>query len=186
MNLDEFFHGIPGSVQHSAHEIRSSLCPIEVFGLPLSSEDEEKRAQRMKEIIQASHVYDSRYFRRYADGLDMLKLRDLSSARDPRVIFLKAYFFLREVNGKPPVLQDVINLTDRMRAVTLKRGRVPRLPLPNFDPNFEREIQLEVVPLLPKQKWSRFYKPAGLEFSKMKRGPKLKSPAKRRPNSKRK
>jgi hypothetical protein len=183
MNLGEFFYGIPGSVQRSAHEIRSALCPIEVFGFPLSSEDEEKRAQKIKEITQASYVYDSRYFRRYADGLDLLNLR--SNARDPRVIFLRAYFFLREVNGKPPVLQDVINLTDRMRAVASKRGRVPRLPLPNYTPAFERDIRLE-MPLLPKQIWSRFYKPAELKFSKGKRGPKPKSPAKRKPNPKRK
>jgi hypothetical protein len=83
MNLGEFFNAIPGSVQHFAYEIRSALLPIELPGLP---PDEEKRVQKIKEITRASHDYDSSYFRRYADGLDLLKLRDLSNARDARVI----------------------------------------------------------------------------------------------------
>jgi hypothetical protein len=183
MSVDEFLCGIPGSPQHLAYELRSAFNPpSKHFGLPPSPKDVEKWRQKLLEIKRAADSYDSRYFRRVADGLDLLHQLDYNG-RDPRCLFLRAYFFLRDQAEKPPILQNVIDLTDRMRAVASLKGHVPRLPLPDYSPDFEEEIRLK-IPVLPKQKWSRFYKSAELKFSRGRMGPKPNPSAKRRPKSK--
>jgi hypothetical protein len=186
MSLGDFFHGTPGSVERCAHEIRSALCPIEFFGLPLSAEDEEKRARKIHEIIQASYDYDSEYFRRYADGLKKLNKRSEAldpDELDPQVLFVKAYFSLREIPGKLPTLQEISDLTNRIRAIVKITKHVPKLPLPNYSPASEQKIQ-QKIRSLSKQNWSRFCTQYKLKVAKGKRGPKPKSPAKQRPKKK--
>jgi len=169
---EDLTQGKIGSNQYLAYKIRSALCPIEVFGLSTYSEEEFRWA--IKQITQAYEDYDLRFFRDQLDGLEKLRVSNPSASRDPRFFFFRAYNFLRRTSKILPFRNDTISLAMRIWAITRLTQSLPGLPLPDYEPGFERKIRLE-IDRLPEQRWSRHCKALGFEFSKAKRGPKPKN-----------
>ncbi len=171
MKPEELTSGKIGSNQYLTYRIRSALCPVEIFGLSTYSEEEFQWA--IKQITQAYEDYDLRFFRNQLEGLKKLSLSDPTISRDPRLFLSRAYDFLWRTSGILPFQNDTISIAKRIWAIVRLTQRLPGLPLPDYKPDFERKIQLE-IDRLPEQKWSRHCKALGLEFSKAKRGPKPK------------
>jgi hypothetical protein len=155
-----------------AYQIRSALCPIEIYGVSTYSEEEFRWA--IKQITQAYKDYDLRFFLDQLAELKELSLYNRSALRHPSFFLSRAYKFLRRTSESLPLRNNTITLTKRIWAIARLTQRLPGLPLPDYEPDFERKIRRE-IDLLPEQKWSRHCKASGLKFSKAKRGPKPKS-----------
>jgi hypothetical protein len=96
MNSDELTRGKAGTPHYFAYRIRSALCPIEVFGISLESEEERQWA--IERVTQACEDYDERFFCDLAKGLKKLRSSNLSDARGPKFFLCRAYNFC---DGKP-------------------------------------------------------------------------------------
>jgi hypothetical protein len=170
-NLYELTSGKAGSALNLAYRIRNGLCPImTVSEICLGSEEERQWA--IEQITRAADDYDASFFRTLADGLKQLKANNPSEKKDPNFFLLRSYGFLkREMKKKRlPFRQEVIDLAERQWAIVRVTGHIPHLPLPDYDPNLERKIEIEISDHLPSQKWSRACKTFGLKFSPAKRG----------------
>ncbi len=171
MKPEDLTQGKIGSNQYLAYRIRSALNPIEIFGISTYSAKERQWA--IEQFAKAYNDYDLGFIRDQLDGLKKLGLSDPTTSRDPRFFLSRAYNFLRRTSGTLPFQNDTISLAKRIWAIVRLTQRLPGPPLPDYKPDLERKIQLE-IDRLPEQKWSRHCKALGLEFSKAKRGPKPK------------
>ena len=172
MKPEDLTHGKIGSNQYFAYRIRSALNPIEIFGISTYSAKERQWA--IEQLATAYDDYDLGFIRDQLDGLKKLSLSNPATSRDPHFFLSRAYNFLRRTSGTLPFREDTIRLTKRIWALARLTQSQPKLPLRNYEPEFERKIRLE-IDLLPEQKWSRHCKAFGFEFSPAKRGPKPKS-----------
>ena len=169
--------GKVGGAQYLAYEIRFALNPPQLFGTTFHAEPKLVN-EIIARIAKAYEEYDFEFLLSQADGLK--KLRDFDpivSPNNPTWFLYCAYNFLcRQNDGKPPFRRETIVLTERIWAITRMTQHVPELPLPPYDADSERKIQMG-VDSLPVQKWPRQTKKLGLVFTPAKRGPK---PGKRR------
>ena len=169
--------GKVGSAQYLAYEIRFALNPPQLFGTTFHAEP-KLVDEIIARIAKAYEEYDFEFLLSQADGLK--KLRDFDpivSPNNPTWFLYRAYnFLLCHNDGKPPFRTETIELTERIWAITRMTQHVPELPLPAYDADSERKIQMG-VDSLPVQKWPRQTKKLGLVFTPAKRGPK---PGKRR------
>jgi hypothetical protein len=162
----ELINGKPGSSQFLAYQIKAAFRPLAYLRQSLK-EDEEWANNLFKAAVWNS---DAQFFYDLADGLLMLT----SAERSTALAFVRAYAFLQETNGRLPYRQEVIELTDWIRAAAQKTGKVPYLPLPNYPQALKEEIRREIS-VLPKQNWSRISKAHKLKFADARRGPKPKT-----------
>ena len=172
MKLEELTVGKIGSNQYLAYQIRSALNPIKIWGMSVPSEKEKQWAIDL--LAKAWENYDFDFIRGQADGLEKLSLNDSAHSRDPRFFFFHAYNFLQRTKAILPFRNETILLAKRIWAIARLTGRIPDLPLPDYKPDLERKIRIEINNL-PQRKWYSDCKTLGLEFRRAKPGPKSKN-----------
>ena len=173
MNLHEFILGVPGSPERWAHDIRTAIRLIDKFGLSPSVDSDSRSA--IRQLALALEDYDAEFFRTLATGLEKLQANLPPRPLKRQVFICMAYLHLfGRRDGKPPLRREVFNLADDIQALTsLKGGRLPALPLPEFDPVMKRKIA-SIKSGFRKRNTYRDCKSLGLKFARAKTGPKSK------------
>jgi hypothetical protein len=172
VNFFELILGESGSPERLASDIRLALRLIDKYAL-LPFVDTERQSA-LRRMAQALEGYDADFFRRLATGLEKLKA-NLPPCRLKRQVFiLMAYFYLLGERKGLPYRKETFDLADDLQALTaLNAGRLPALPLPEFDPVTKRKIA-SIKRGYRKRNTYRDCKNLNLKFARVKTGPKPK------------